>query len=475
MPAMPGHPKKPARKESPLRQIPSVDQILKHPAAVPLAGELGRGPLVEALRRVLQEHRDALRAGSAAAAAPDPAALLDRAAGRLRADLRPRLGRAINAMGVILHTGLGRAVLAPAALRAVAEEQRGYSLLEVDRATGERSLREVHVAALLRRVTGAEATTVVNNNAGATLLVLAALAAGREVIVSRGQLIEIGGSFRLPDVMRASGVRLVEVGTTNKTHLHDYERAITPETALLMRVHSSNYRVVGFTASVEIADLVALGRKHNIPVVDDIGSGALVDLASWGITDEPRVQESVKAGADVILFSGDKLLGGPQAGILVGRADAVGRIRKHPLFRALRVDKLTLTALEATLKLFLDPDRLWREHPTLRMIARPKPELEAEARRIADRLRGRAGLDVEVVDDASEVGGGSVPGLRLPTSVVAVRPTACSADALAARLRANIPPVFARISRDRVLLDPRTLQEGEADEVVAALEKAAGT
>jgi L-seryl-tRNA(Ser) seleniumtransferase len=274
--------------------------------------------------------------------------------------------------------------------------------------------------------------------------------------------------------MRASGVRLVEVGTTNKTHLHDYERAITSETGLLMRAHSSNYRVVGFTGSVEIDALVALGRKHNIPVVDDIGSGALVDLAPWGITDEPRVQESVKAGADVILFSGDKLLGGPQAGILVGRNDAIGRIRKHPLFRALRVDKLTLTALEATLKLFLDPDRLWREHPTLRMIARPKPELEAEARRIADRLRGCAGIDVEVLDDASEVGGGSVPGLRLPTSVVAVRPTACSVDALVARLRANDPPVFARISRDRVLLDPRTMQAGEADEVVAALARAAG-
>jgi L-seryl-tRNA(Ser) seleniumtransferase len=457
-----------------LRRIPAVDQLLKRPDAATRVAELGREPLVAALRGVLQELRGTLRAGGAAGLMPDPETLLDRAADRVRADLRPRLGRAVNAMGVILHTGLGRAVLSPAALRAIAAEQRGYSLLEVDRDSGERSQREVHVSDLLRRVTGAEATTVVNNNAGATLLVLAALASGREVIVSRGQLIEIGGSFRLPDVMRASGVRLVEVGTTNKTHLHDYERAITPETALLMRAHSSNYRVVGFTASVEIADLVALGRKRGIPVVDDIGSGALVDLAPYGITDEPRVQESVKAGADVILFSGDKLLGGPQAGILAGKAETVARIRRHPLFRALRVDKLTLTALEATLRLFLDPDRLWREHPTLRMIARPKAELDAEARRIAGRLAGCGGIEVEVVEDASEVGGGSVPTLRLPTSVVAVRPRACSPDALAARLRANDPPVFARISRDRVLIDPRTLQDGEADEVVAALGRALG-
>ncbi len=470
---MSGRRKKTTRKESPLRGIPAVDQLLRLPRAAALAVEHGREVLVDALRGVLREVREGLRAG-ATGGAVDPDALLDRAAERVRDDLRPRLQRAINATGVVLHTGLGRSVLPAAALRAIAEEQRGYSLLELDRATGERSKREVHVAALLRRITGAEATTVVNNNAGATLLTLTALAAGREVIVSRGQLIEIGGSFRIPDIMRASGVRLVEVGTTNKTHLHDYERAITPETALLMRIHASNYRIVGFTQSVGIGDLVALGRKHNLPVVDDLGSGAMVDLSRWGIHDEPAVAESVKAGADVALFSGDKLLGGPQAGVLVGRTESIGRIRRHPLFRAFRVGKLTLTALEATLKLYLDPERLMREHPTFRMIGRSRDSIDAEARGLADRLRGLTGLEAGIVDDTSEVGGGSVPGLSLPTTAVSVCVRGLSADDLAGRLRACTPPVIARISRDRVLIDPRTLQEGDADEIAAALRRIGG-
>jgi L-seryl-tRNA(Ser) seleniumtransferase len=419
MPRMPRRPSQPARRESPLRGIPSVDQILKHPAASAPLAACGRESLVGALRDVLQEVRDALsRGGKPEAPSLAPEALLDRAAARASAELRPRLCRAINATGIILHTGLGRAVLPPAALRAIADEQRGYSLLEVDRGTGERTEREVHVSALLRRMTGAEAAIVVNNNSGATMLALSALAAGREVVVSRGQLIEIGGSFRLPDIMQTSGAKLVEVGTTNKTHLADYERAITPATGLLMRVHSSNYRIVGFTEAVGLGDLVALGKKHNIPVLDDIGSGAMVDFARWGLEDEPRVHDSVKGGADVTLFSGDKLLGGPQSGILVGKAEVIRRIRKNPLFRALRVDKLTLTALEATLKLFLDPDRLLQEHPTLRMIAKGREALASEAARLAERLRAVPGLEVEVIEDASEVGGGSVPGLSLPTSAV---------------------------------------------------------
>jgi L-seryl-tRNA(Ser) seleniumtransferase len=452
-----------------MRGIPSVDQLLKHPAAAgPLASH-GREALVSALRAVLQEVRVALGRGGGGASAPAPEVLLDRASARAAADLRPRLCRAINATGVILHTGLGRAVLAPSALRAVAEEQRGYSLLELDRETGERSEREVHVSALLRRLTGAEAAIVVNNNSGATILALGALAAGREVLVSRGQLIEIGGSFRLPDIMGTSGAKLVEVGTTNKTHLADYERAITPATGLLMRVHSSNYRIVGFTEAVGIEDLVALGKRHHVPVLDDIGSGAMVDFARWGLLDEPRVHDSVRAGADVILFSGDKLLGGPQAGILAGREEVIRRIRKHPLFRALRVDKLRLTALESTLKLFLDPDRLMQEHPVLRMIAKGREALAAEAARLAERLRAVPGLEVEVVEDASEVGGGSVPGLSLPTSAVSVRHRELRPDEVTGRLRANTPPVFARIRKDRILLDPRTLLEGEAEEIAAAM------
>jgi L-seryl-tRNA(Ser) seleniumtransferase len=465
--------KAPLKKPSPLRRIPSVDRLLQHPRGAALAAVHGRDVLVGGLRETLAGLREGLRGGGAPAngGAADPCspeAILAGAESRIAAALRPRLARAINATGVILHTGLGRAVLAPSALGAIAEEQRGYSLLEVDRATGERSLRETHVAALLRRLTGAEAATVVNNNAGATLLALAALAAGREGIVSRSQLVEIGGSFRMPDVMAAGGCRLVEVGTTNKTYLFDYERAITPQSALLMRVHTSNYRILGFTAAVALEDLVALGRSRGLAVVDDLGSGALVDLSPWGIADEPRVQDSVKAGADVVLFSGDKLLGGPQAGILVGKAEAIGRIRKHPLFRALRVDKLTLTALEATLKLFLDRDRLVREHPTLRMIARDRAALEGDAKRLAGRLGRLSTLEASVAGDASEVGGGSVPALSLPTVVVSVQHRTLGPDALAGRLRANDPPVFARIRKDRLLLDPRTLLEGDADEVVAA-------
>jgi len=444
---------------------------LRQPDAPLRIAEYGREAVLAAVRLTMDEARDRLRAGASPDGLAEPASLLARAVDRLGRDQRPRLSRVINATGVILHTGLGRAVLPPAALRAIAEEQRGYSLLETDRETGERSHREVHVASLLTRLTGAEAATVVNNNAGATLLVLAALAAGREVIVSRGQLIEIGGSYRLPDVMRFGGVRLVEVGTTNKTHRHDYERAITPETGLLLHVHSSNYRIVGFTGTVPIQELVSLGRERGIPVVDDLGSGALIDFAPWGILDEPRVQDSIRAGADVALFSGDKLIGGPQAGILVGRADAIERIRRHPLSRALRVDKLTLTALEATLKLFLDPRRLPREHPTIRMIARTKADLDAEARRMASRLGGLADFEIEVQDDSSEVGGGSFPGYQLPTSVVSIRSKTRSPDDVAALLRAGDPPIFARIRRDRVLLDPRTLQEGEADAVAAAIER----
>jgi L-seryl-tRNA(Ser) seleniumtransferase len=339
----------------------------------------------------------------------------------------------------------------------------------VDRATGDRSIREVHVAGLIREITGAEAATVVNNNAGATLLALAALAKGREVIVSRGQLVEIGGSFRIPDVMQESGCALVDVGTTNKTYLSDYEKAITERTALLLRVHTSNYRIVGFTHAASLEELVALGKKRGLPVMDDLGSGAFVDLSPYGVLDEPPVQASVAAGADVVTFSGDKLLGGPQAGILVGRKEAIGTIRRHPLFRALRVDKLTLTALEATLKLYLDRDRLLRELPTLRMIAMPLDEAERRALALAALLKPLPGLSVEILDDASEFGGGSVPTQRIPTKVVAVRHATLGLDLLAERLRRGEPCVFSRVQLDRLLLDVRTLQDGEAPELAGAL------
>jgi L-seryl-tRNA(Ser) seleniumtransferase len=449
------------------RKIPKVDVVLAHPGAQPLIAESGRESFTTCLDEVFDGLRARIKEGKEPAV--DVTAILAAVQERLAARRAPRLCRVINATGVILHTGLGRAVLSKVALDAIASEQKGYSLLEVERASGERSIREVHVVDLIREITGAEAATVVNNNAGATLLCLAALAKDREVITSRGQLVEIGGSFRIPDVMKQSGAALVEVGTTNKTYLSDYEAAITERTALLMRVHTSNYRIVGFTHFPSLEELVALGRKRSVPVMDDLGSGAFVDLAPFGVSDEPRVQDSVKAGADVITFSGDKLLGGPQAGLIVGRKDTVARIRKNPLFRALRVDKLTLTALEATLKLYQDRERLFRELPTLRMISMSLDECEKRALTLAAKLKGIPGLSLEILDDSSEFGGGSVPTQQIPTKVVGVRHATLSLETLSSRLRAGTPCCFCRVQRERALLDVRTLQDGEDDEIARSL------
>ena len=454
------------------RKIPKVDVILAHPGAQPLIAESGREFFSTCLDEVFDGLRARIKEGKQTDI--DVPAILAAVKERLAARRAPRLCRAVNATGVILHTGLGRAVLPKAALDAIADEQKGYSLLEVERATGDRSLRETHVVDLIRELTGAEAATVVNNNAGATLLCLAALAKDREVITSRGQLVEIGGSFRIPDVMKQSGAALVEIGTTNKTYLSDYESAITERTALLMRVHTSNYRIVGFTHFPSLEELVALGRKRSVPVMDDLGSGAFVDLAPFGVTDEPKVQDSVKAGADVITFSGDKLLGGPQAGIIVGRKDAVAKTRKHPLFRALRVDKLKLTALEATLKLYQDHDRLFRELPTLRMISMSLDECEKRALTLAAKLKGLPGLALEILDDSSEFGGGSVPTQQIPTKVVALKPASLSLEALSSRLRTGTPPIFCRVQRERALLDVRTLQDGEDDEIAGSLRTICG-
>ena len=454
------------------RKIPKVDVVLSHPGAQPLIAESGRDNFTTCLDQVFDGLRARIKEGKETDV--DVPAILAAVQERLAARRAPRLCRAINATGVILHTGLGRAVLPKAALDAIAAEQKGYSLLEVERGSGERSLRETHVVDLIRDITGAEAATVVNNNAGATLLCLAALAKDREVLTSRGQLVEIGGSFRIPDVMKQSGAALVEVGTTNKTYLSDYESAMTEQTALLLRVHTSNYRIVGFTHVPSLEELVALGRKRSVAVMDDLGSGAFVDLAPFGVTDEPRVQDSVKAGADVITFSGDKLLGGPQAGLIVGRKDTVGRIRKHPLFRALRVDKLTLTALEATLKLYQDRERLFRELPTLRMISMSLDECEKRALTLAARLKGIPGLSLEILGDSSEFGGGSVPTQQIPTKVVALKHGTMSLETLSSRLRAGTPPVFCRVQRERALLDVRTLLEGEDDEIAASLRAICG-
>ena len=450
-----------------LRKIPQVDALLSHPGAQPLIAEAGRDLVATCVREATDEIRARMKSGETVPL--DEPSILASVSTRLEARRAPKLSRAVNATGVILHTGLGRAVLPKAALEAVASEQKGYSLLEVDRATGGRSIRETHVVELVREITGAEAATVVNNNAGATLLCLAALAKDREVVTSRGQLVEIGGSFRIPDVMSQSGAKLVEVGATNKTYLHDYENAITERTGLLLRVHTSNYRIIGFTHFPPLEELVSLGKKRGLPVMDDLGSGAFIDLSPFGVLDEPTVQSSVKTGADVITFSGDKLLGGPQAGIIVGKKDVVSRIRRHPLFRALRVDKLKLTALEATLKLYQDRERLFRELPTLRMISMPIEECSRRAEALAGLLRDLPGLSVEILDDSSEFGGGSVPTQQIPTRVVAVRHSGRSLEALTEALRLGQPCVFARVQRERVLLDVRTLQDGEAEEIAASL------
>lgn len=448
-------------KNSLLRQLPAVDRLLNEPILRDLADQVPHVLLVESAQQTVAELRRKVLAGES----PDlsPAAVANCAAAFARAKTEPALRPVLNATGTLLHTNLGRAPLAPAALEAVTAVARSYSNLEFDLASGERGHRCSHIEELLLRLTGAEAAAVVNNNAGAVLLALTALAKGKEAIVSRGELIEIGGAFRVPDVMAAGGVLLREVGTTNKTHLRDYREAIGEATGLLLRVHTSNYRIVGFTAAVSAAELVGLGREHGLPVLEDLGSGMLLDLSPFGLPREPTVAEAVAAGVDVVTFSGDKLLGGPQAGLIVGRREAVEKIRRHPLARAVRSDKLTLAALEATLRLYLDPQRALAEIPVLRMLAASTAELRSRSRRLARRLADAVGeaARIEVVAETSTVGGGALPLTELPGFAVAVAPQNFSVDALAARLRAGRPPVVGRIQEGRLLLNPRTVARDE--------------
>jgi L-seryl-tRNA(Ser) seleniumtransferase len=401
---------------------------------------------VAAARVVLDRARDEIRAGR------DPGSLVEAVLEELARSRRPSLRRVLNATGVLVHTNLGRAPLAPAALARVAEVGAGYSNLEFELEAGARGSRQSHLAPLLCRLTGAEAALVVNNNAAAVLLALAALAEGREVVVSRGELIEIGDGFRIPDVLARSGARLVEVGTTNRTRAADYERAIGPETALLLRVHQSNFRVVGFAELPTLAELAEIAARHELPLVDDLGSGALVPLG-----DEPTPAESLRAGADLVTFSGDKLLGGPQAGIAVGRADVVERLRRHPLQRALRADKLTLAALEGTLSIALDPGQSTEQIPVLRMFHEPLQAVRGRAERLAELTGG------EVEETVARVGGGALPLAELPSAGCAVE------EELAARLRLGDPPVVALVRDGRTLLDCRTLTDAEVDEIATAV------
>jgi L-seryl-tRNA(Ser) seleniumtransferase len=422
-----------------LRDLPSVDELARG-IDDPLA--------VDAARAVLDRAREAIRAGA------DPGDLRARLGEELAGLRRASLRRVLNATGVIVHTNLGRAPLAERALEHVRETARGYSNLEYDLSTGSRGSRQDHVAAILRRLTGAEAALVVNNNAAAVLLALAALAEGREVVVSRGELIEIGDGFRIPDVLARSGARLVEVGTTNRTRAADYERAIGPETAVLLRVHQSNFRVVGFTEQPRVEELAGIARRHELPLVDDLGSGVLTDL-----TDEPLARDALAAGADLVCFSGDKLLGGPQAGIVVGRTDLVERLRRHPLQRALRADKLTLAALEGTLLAYLDEPR---RIPVLRMLGEPVEVVRARAERLAALVGG------SVEETVARVGGGALPLAELPSFACAVE------EEVAAPLRAGDPPVVGILRDGRLLLDCRTLADDELGEVAAAVDAARG-
>ncbi|MCX6028548.1 MAG: L-seryl-tRNA(Sec) selenium transferase [Chloroflexi bacterium] len=449
----------------PRRSLPSVDRLLAHELLAAAVAEHGRDLAVEAARATLAAARTA---APSAADAPTFAALAEDAARRLAEMTRGTLYPVINATGVIIHTNLGRAPLSTASQRAMTAVAAGYSNLEYDLAAGERGSRYLHVETLLCRLTGAEAALVVNNNAGAVFLVLAALAAGRDVVISRGQLVEIGGGFRIPDVLRQSGARLVEVGTTNRTRLRDFQEAIGPATALLLRVHSSNFRQIGFTSEAPLSEMVALGRESGVPVVDDLGSGSLLDTTRYGLVPEPMVQSSLAAGADLVTFSGDKLLGGPQAGLIVGREALVAKLRHHPLARALRVDKSTLAALQATLLHYLAGEAE-REVPIWRMIATPLDALQTRAAAWAAELCAR-GLAAEVVPSTSAIGGGSLPGETLPTRAVALSHPA--PDALAAALRAGEPPVVARIADGRLLLDPRTVQPGEDEALLGAVGKA---
>lgn len=432
------------------RTLPSVDRLIR--AVRSDGADMPHELVREAARAVLNEARTSISAGHPP---PDLSTLVAAVQARLRADVTPSLRPLINATGVIIQTNLGRAPLSAAACAAMQEIGSGYSNLEYDLAQGERGSRHVHLESLLVQLTGAEAALVVNNNAAAVYLVLIALAAGREVIVSRGQAVEIGGGFRIPDVLRASGALLIEVGTTNRTYARDYTAAITERTALILRVHTSNFRLIGFVHEPPLAELTAVAHTHGIPLLDDLGSGTLIDTRQFGLPPEPTVQESIAAGADLVTFSGDKLLGGPQAGIIVGRRELIARLRRHPLARALRVDKCTIAGLTATLHSYLRGTAL-REIPVWQLISTPLSALQARAERIAGALRA-AGIPAQMVDCASAIGGGSLPGATQPSAGVALPPVGCGATVLAHRLRMANPPVITRIVDDQVLCDLRSV------------------
>ncbi len=455
-----------------LRTLPAVDRVLREEPLRILSHQLPQ----EALSNSVQELISSLRREILETGKVDPperlqcARVAEVAARNCREMLQPSLRKVINATGTLLHTNLGRAPLADQALQAIRDVAEGYSNLEFELDSGSRGYRYSHIETLLTQLTGAEAALVVNNNSGAVLLALTALGRGREAVVSRGELVEIGGAFRIPDVMEAGGLELREVGTTNRTHLRDYQQAINENTAILLKVHTSNYRIVGFIKDVPARELVPLARENNLVLMEDLGSGLLLDLSSYGLEREPTVPEVVKAGVDVITFSGDKLLGGPQAGLIVGREDLIEKMRKHPLARALRIDKLTLAALEATLRLYLQPDQAFRDLPVLKMFAADADNQKLRCQKLFERLSSeKLPAEVNLIEDVSRVGGGAMPLTELADWAVEINPLGESISELAKRLRSFTPAVVARVQNDRLLVNLRAVFEQEEAQLAQIL------
>ena len=450
-----------------------MDRLLNNPGVAELLLKYPRRVVLKAVHQILEEIRIAIKSGDSFG---EPSVVsLENISQRVceRAALldRPSLKPVINATGIVIHTNLGRSILAERVLTRFKPVAGGYSNLEYDLQKGERGSRYSHVEGILKEITGAEAGTVVNNNAAAVLVVLDTLARGREVVVSRGQLVEIGGSFRIPEVMKRGGAKMVEVGTTNKTHLRDYEEVIGPDTALLLKVHKSNYHLIGFTEDVDTVELVTLAHRHHVAVMEDLGSGCFVDFSKYGLVKEPTVQDVLAQGVDLVTFSGDKLLGGPQAGIILGRKPLVEAIRKNQLSRALRIDKLTLLALEETLRLYRDEPTAVKDIPTLQMILAPHEQLKSKARRLR-RMIGTldsGNFTLQIADSTSKVGGGALPLLVIPTCVIALLPGRLSANTIEQTLRDDDPPIISRVEKDQVLLDVRTIQERELKTVAQAL------
>lgn len=454
-------------KSEMLRKLPKIDELLKEEIVDGYVRNSIRAEVIEVLRETIDELRGSILDGKTVSLKKED--LLLRFVRKMEEKKKPKLRKVINATGVVIHTNLGRSLLNEEAVRCVEEISMNYNNLEYDINAGKRGSRYSHVEEIITKVTGAEAAIVVNNNAAAVMLVLNTLSKGKEAIVSRGQLVEIGGSFRVPDVMAFSGAKLVEVGTTNRTHLYDYENNITENTGVLLKVHTSNFKILGFTEEVSVEELMELGTQHNLPVYEDIGSGTLVDFQKYGFTYEPTVQESLRRGADVVSFSGDKMLGGPQAGIIVGKKKYIDKMKKNQLTRALRIDKMTLAALEGTLRLYQDEKIAVEKIPTLRMILSSKKEHLPRAEQLIGKLRAAAaGFSFEIGEDYSMVGGGSMPEEKIPTYVIKAKADKLSPDVLEKRLRLNDTAIIVRVSNDEVIMDLRTMFDKDFDIVADA-------